>query len=164
LVALDRTRQVAFAERHPPATRMRAAEFLRRVLEKLPYNVPTVLPDNGVPFTLQSPQVFPGGHRFDRVCRAFGVAHRLTRPAPPLQGQVERFHRPLKEAPGQRYHYQTRAQLNEPLPAFLRAYHHAKRLKRRRGLPPPEVVWAQWQKNPASLTRYPTHLTLALYS
>ena len=69
-VAMDRTSKVAFAELHPQAKRVVAAEFLRRVLDKLPYQVPTVLPDNGVPFTPQPQQWLPGGHRFDRLCRA----------------------------------------------------------------------------------------------
>ena len=55
-VAIDRTSKVAFAELQPRATRMVAADFLRRVLEKVPYKVPTVLTDNGVPFPLQPHQ------------------------------------------------------------------------------------------------------------
>ena len=55
-MAIDRTSKVAFAELPPRATRMVAADFLRRVLEKLPYKVHTVLTDNGVPFTLQPHQ------------------------------------------------------------------------------------------------------------
>ena len=50
-VAIDRTSKVAFAERHPRAKRVVAAEFLRRVLDKLPNKVDTVLTDNGVQFT-----------------------------------------------------------------------------------------------------------------
>ncbi len=38
-VAIDRTSKVAFAELHPRAKRVIAAEFLRRVLDKLPYKV-----------------------------------------------------------------------------------------------------------------------------
>jgi transposase InsO family protein len=164
-VAIDRTSKVAFAELHSRAKRVVAAEFLQRVLEKLPYRVHTVLTDNGVPFTPQPQQHLPGGHSFDRVCRAFGVEHRLTKPAHPwTNGQVERFHRTLKEATVQRYHYQTNDQLNQHLQAFLLAYNHAKRLKRLRGLTPHEFVCAQWQKNPAIFTRDPTHHTLGLYT
>ena len=47
-VAIDRTSKVAFAGRHPRAKRVVAAEFLRRVLDKLPYQVHTALIDNGV--------------------------------------------------------------------------------------------------------------------
>ena len=53
LVAFDRTSKVAFARQLPPrATRLVAADFLRRVLEKLPYKVQPVLTwGNGVQFT-----------------------------------------------------------------------------------------------------------------
>jgi transposase InsO family protein len=164
-VAIDRTSKVAFAELQPRATRMIAADFLRRVLEKLPYKAHTVLTDNGVPFTLQPPQGFAGGHSFDRICRAFGGEHRLTNPAHPwTNGPVERFHRTRKEATVPRYHSPTTAQLNEPRHAFLLAYNQAKRLKRLRGLTPHDYVCAQGQMNPAIFTRDPTQLTRGLYS
>ena len=164
-VAIDRTSKVAFAELHPRATRMVAADFLRRVLEKLPYKAHTVLTDNGVPFTPQAHQFLPGGHSFDRICRKYGVEHRLTKPAHPwTNGQVERMNRTIKEATVKRFHYQSTDELNEHLQAFLLAYHHAKRLKTLRGLTPHEFVCAQWQKNPTIFTRDPTHLTLGLYS
>ena len=140
---------------------MVAAEFLRRVLDKLPYHVHTVLTDNGVQFTPQPHQFLPGGHRFDRICREYGVEHRLTKPVHPwTNGQVERMNRTIKEATVKRFHYQTTAELNEHLQAFLLAYNHAKRLKTLRGLTPHEFVCAQWQKNPTIFTRDPTHLTL----
>jgi hypothetical protein len=43
---MDRTSNVAFAELPPRAKRVVAAEFLRRVLDKLPYQAHTVLTDN----------------------------------------------------------------------------------------------------------------------
>ena len=148
---------MAFAELHPRAKRVVAAEFLRRVLDKLPYKVHTVLTDNGVQFTLQAHQSFPGGHSFDRVCRAYGVEHRLTKPAHPwTNGQVERMNRTIKEATVQRFHYQSTDELNEHLQAFLLAYNHAKRLETLRGLTPHEFICAHF-------TRDPTHLTLGLY-
>ena len=163
-VAIDRTSKVAFAELHPRAIRVVAAEFLRRVMDKLPYKVHTVLTDNGLQFTPQAHQFLPVGHRFDRICRAYGVEHRLTKPAHPwTNGQVERLNRTIKEATVQRFHYQTTEELNEHLQAFLLAYNHAKRLKTLHGLTPHEFVCAQWQKTPTIFTRNPTHLTLGLY-
>ena len=50
-VAIVRTSKVTFAELHPRAKRVVAAEFLRWVLDKLPYWVHTVLTDNGVQVT-----------------------------------------------------------------------------------------------------------------
>ena len=82
-VAIDRTSKVAFAELHPRAKRVVAAEFLRRVLDKLPCKVHTVLTDNGVQFAPQAHQFLPGRHRFGRIYREYGVGHRLTKPAHP---------------------------------------------------------------------------------
>jgi hypothetical protein len=87
-VAIDFRQQSRLCRTAAP--RMIAANFLRRVLEKLPYKAHTVLTDNGVQFTLQPPQWFAGGHRFDRICRAFGVEHRLTNPAHPWRGLTAR--------------------------------------------------------------------------
>ena len=70
-----------FAELYPHAKRVVAAEFLRRVLDKLPYQVHPVLTDNGVQFTPQVHQFLPGGYSYDRICREYGVEHRLTKPA-----------------------------------------------------------------------------------
>ena len=46
--AIDRTSKLAFAELHPQATQAIAVDFLRRVLEQIPYKVHQLLTDNGV--------------------------------------------------------------------------------------------------------------------
>ena len=46
-----RARRCTAAEWHPRAKRVVAAEFLRRVLDKLPHKVHTILTDNGVQFS-----------------------------------------------------------------------------------------------------------------
>ena len=61
------------------------------------------------------------------------------------------------------YHYQTTAQLNEHLQAFLLAYNHGKRLKRLRGKTPHEFICQQWHLNPTIFIRDPTQLILGLY-
>ena len=164
-VAIDRTSKMAFAELQPQATKMLAAEFLRRVLAKLPYRVHTGLTDNGIQFGNMRHQPWAFRHIFDRICTEHGIEHRFTKPGHPwTNGQVERMNRTIKEATVHRYHYQTTAELNEHLQTFLLAYNHAKRLKTLRGLTPPEFICAQWQKNPVNFNQDPTHLTLGLYS
>ena len=113
-MVIERTSKAAFAGLHPRAKRVVAAEFLRRVLGKLPCRDHTVLTDNGVQFTLQPHQFPPGGHGCARIGRAYGVAHRLTKPAHPwTKGRVERLNRTRKEAAVQRYHYRTTDELNQ---------------------------------------------------
>ena len=154
-VAIDRTSKVAYAELHPRAKRVVGSEFLRRVLDKLPHRVHTVLTDSGVHFTPQPHQYLHGGYRFDRICLEYGVEHRLTKPAHSWTNcQVERMNRTIKEATVKCYHYQTTAELNEHLQSFFLTHNHAKRLKTLRGLTPHEFVCTQWQKEPDYL--YPT--------
>ena len=163
-VAIDRTRKVAFAGLHPRAKRVVAAEFLRRVFDKLSYKVRIVLMDNGVQFTPRAHPFLPDGHRFDRICWEYGVEHRLTKPVHPwTNGQVARMNRPIKKATIQCFPDQTTQELNEHLQAFLLVYNHTRRLKTLRGLPPPHTfVCAQWQKNPITLIHDPTQSSLGL--
>ena len=51
IVAIDRVSKFAFAELHERATRRIAADFLRRLVERVPYAIHTVLTDNGFQFT-----------------------------------------------------------------------------------------------------------------
>ena len=50
-VAIDRTAKFAFAELHERATRKIAGDFLRRLIDLVPYKIHTVLTDNGTRFT-----------------------------------------------------------------------------------------------------------------
>jgi len=51
-------------------------------------------------------------NRFDQICRAHDIEHRLTKPNHPwTNGQVERMNRTLKEATVKRYHYDSHDQL-----------------------------------------------------
>ena len=50
-VAIDRVSKFAFAELHEKATRRIAAEFLRHLIDAVPYKIHTVLTDNGTHFT-----------------------------------------------------------------------------------------------------------------
>jgi transposase InsO family protein len=163
-VAIDRPSKVAFAEVQPRATKIVAADFLRRVLAARPYKVHKVLTDHGTQFGNRPHQPYAGRHLFDRVCDEHGLEHRFPKPAHPwTNAQGERLNRPLKEATVRPYHSETTEHLNEHWQAFLLAYHHAKRRKTLSALTPHAFVCAQGQNNPSIFTRDPTHLTLGLY-
>ncbi len=129
--------------------------MLADLLETVPYRVHTVLTDNGIQFTHTPGTSTSSVHVFDRVCRANGIEHRLTRPNHPLgdpmiavpagtdrqlccrwtNGQAERMNRTIKEATVRTFHYASADELKRRLDAFLLAYNHARRLKTLRAKP-----------------------------
>jgi transposase InsO family protein len=173
LVAIDRTSKFAFAELHERATRRVAADFLRRLIEAVPYRIHTVLTDNGTHFTdptgdgwrpedirrmLANKERFRC-HSFELACAQNDIDHRLTKPNHPwTNGQVERMNRTLKEATVRRYHYETHDQLRAHLKTFLGAYNFAKRLKTLKGLTVFEFISEKWNSEPERFRLHPDHL------
>jgi IS30 family transposase len=162
-VAIDRTSKFAFAELHERMTRQVAAEFLRHLIAAVPYQIHTILTDNGIQFTNRPSDRYAFPLLFDRICAQHGIEHRLTKPNHPwTNGQVERMNRTLKEATVYRYYYDTHPQLREHLATFLMVYNFAKRLKTLNGLTPYEYLCQQWQQQPERFLYDPSHLTLGL--
>ncbi|MGU3408443.1 IS481 family transposase [Methylobacterium brachiatum] len=155
-VAIDRTTKFAFVELHEKATRRVAGDFLRHLIEAVPYKVHTVLTDNGTHFTtpgnvdsaasliaasLIKEAIAAGetvrAHSFESACARNDIDHRLTKPRHPwTNGQVVRMNRTIKDATAKRYHYDSHEQLRAHLPDFVSAYNFARRLKTLRGLTP----------------------------
>ena len=110
------------------------------MLEAVPYQVHTILTDNGIQFAEQSRNrntIYSRPVRFDMICEADGIEQRLTKPNHPwTNGQVERMNRTIKEATVKRFHYQNQDQLRTHLADFLAAYNFARRLKSLNGLTP----------------------------
>jgi integrase-like protein len=162
-VAIDRTSKFAYAELHPEAMKTVAAQFLCHLIAAVPYQLHTVLTDNGIQFTNRQRDHDAFQHIFVRVCQEHGIEHRLTKTNRPwTNGQVERMNRTLKEATVKKYEYQTHQHLKEHLYAFLMAYNVAKRLKTLRGLTPYESIGQCWHKEPERFTVNPCHHTLGL--
>src|SRR5436309_10405331 len=154
-VAIDRTSKLAFARLETKADGHTASNFLGALIEAVPYQIHTVLTDNGIQFchaprNRSGPTARYSVHMFDRVCRENGIEHRLTKPNHPwTNGQVERMNRTLKDATVKRYHYDTHRQIREHLEALLNAYNFAKRLKTLRGLTPYEHICKAWADQPS---------------
>ena len=102
-VAIDRTSKFAVAQLVDKANRKTAWEFLETVLEAIPYKVHTILTDNGIQFCEQPRNrntAYSRPMRFDMICAANGIEHRLTKPNHPwTNGQVERMNARLKTRP-----------------------------------------------------------------
>jgi transposase InsO family protein len=171
-VAIDRVSKFAFAELHERATRRIAADFLRRLIELVPYKIHTVLTDNGTHFTtpgnkrsatqdiklaIQIGERFRA-HSFELACAQSDIDHRLTKPNHPwTNGQVERMNRTIKEATVRRYYYESHHRLRTHLATFLDAYNFARRLKTLNGLTPFEHICKAWTEQPLRFRLNPTH-------
>jgi hypothetical protein len=177
-VAIDRVSKFAFAELHERATRRIAAEFLRRLIDCVPFRIHTVLTDNGFQFTpprggwsvgeiqqlLANHQPFRA-HAFDLACAQHAIEHRLTKFNHPwTNGQVERMNRTIKDATVRRFYYETHDSLRAHLTTFLEAYNFATRLKSLRGLTPFERICQLWTEQPERFRLNPFHHTPGMNS
>ena len=157
-VAIDRTSKFAFVRPVPKAGKLAAAQFLRDLIEAVPYRVHTVLTDNGIQFTGPARDVHDMLHIFDRVCREHAIEHRLTKVNHPwTNGQVERMNRTIKDATVRRYHYDGHDQLRDHLVDVLAAYNFARRLKTLGGLTPYEFICKAWTSQPDRFKLDPIH-------
>jgi transposase InsO family protein len=157
-VAIDRTSKFAFVRLVESAGEMEAAQFLRDLIEAVPYRIHTVLTDDGVQFTPRRQDIHDSRHIFDRVCDEHGIEHRLTKVNHPwTNGQVERMNRTIKDATVKRYHYDSHDQLRAHLRLFVDAYNHARRLKALRGLTSYEFIHQTWTREPGRFRFDPSH-------
>ena len=162
-VAIDRTSKFAFVELHEKATTGVSGEFLRRLIEAVPYRVHTVLTDNGIQFTTPGaggsavPEIRDAmargepfrAHAFEYACAKASIDHRTTKPKHPwTNGQVERMNRTIKDATVKRFHYDDHEQLRRHLADFVAAYNFGRRLKTLKGLTPYEFICKRWTAEP----------------
>lgn len=163
-VAIDRTSKFVYVELLSKYGKQESAEFLRNLIEAVPYKIHTILTDNGIQFTNRKTDRHAFEHIFDRICRENAIEHRLTKVAHPwTNGQVERMNRTLKEATVKRFYYETHEHLKTHLAAFVNAYNFAKRLKTLKGLTPYEFIIKQWTDEPEKFRLNPIHHTPELY-
>lgn len=171
-VAIDRTSKFAFVQLHPKATTAVAGDFLRALIQAVPYKMHTVLTDNGIHFTdpaggawtpVELKDMMARGvpfraHAFEYACACNDIDHRLTKPKHPwTNGQVERMNRTIKDATVKRFYYETHEQLQKHLADFVDAYNFARRLKTLRGLTPYEFICKCWTTEPHRFNLNPLH-------
>ena len=129
-VAIDRTSKFTFVELHRQAKRRTAGDFLRHLIEAVPYKITIVLTDNGTHFTtpgaggsavpliresMANGELFRA-HAFEYACAQADIDHRTTKPKHPwTNGQVERMNRTIKDATVKRYHYDDHEHLERRL-------------------------------------------------
>jgi hypothetical protein len=110
--------------------------------------------------------------RFDMICEANGIEHRVTKPNRPWShedqksvqwtdfpsgGQVERMNRTIKKATVKRFHQDSHDQLRTHLADFMAAYNFARQLKTLGGLTPYEYICRVWTSEPDRFILDPFH-------
>lgn len=75
----------------------------------------------------------------------------------PVNGQVERMNRTIKEATVQRYHYGDHEPLDRHLANFVSAHNYGRRLNTLKGLTPYEFICKTWASEPERFTLNPHH-------
>ena len=89
--------------------------------------------------------------RFDMICEANGIEHRLTKPNHPwTNGQVERMHRTIKDANVKCFHWDASRRLHGSL-------QFARRLKTLGGLTLYEYICKIWTSAPDRFILNPIH-------
>lgn len=162
-VGIDRTSKFVYVELLEKYGKTEAAQFLRNLVQVVPYKIHTILTDNGIQFTNRKVDKHAWMHIFDRICHENQIDHRLTKVSHPwTNGQVERMNRTLKEATVKRYYYNTHNQLKQHLYAFVNAYNFAKRLKTLKGLTPYEFIIKISQSEPERFNINPNQHSLGL--
>lgn len=162
-VAIDRTSKFVYVELLEKYGKAEAAQFLRNLVEVVPYKIHTILTDNGVQFTNRKVDIHAWTHIFDRICDENKIEHRLTKVNHPwTNGQVERMNRTIKEATVKRYYYNSHDQLRQHLYSFVNAYNFAKRLKSLKGLTPYEFIIKSWKAEPKRFKVNPNQHILRL--
>jgi transposase InsO family protein len=166
-LAIDRVSKFVHVAFFDANTKLNGAAFLREVVAAFPYQLHTVLTDNGMAFAdlpknrgrYPAIEAIFGGHIFDRVCEEHGITHKLTRPYHPwTNGQAERMNRTVKEATVKAFHYPDLDALKAHVLAFVRAYNFAKHLKALRWRTPFQAVLDAWTKDRSIFRINPHHL------
>jgi transposase InsO family protein len=160
-VGIDRTSKFAATQLVDKADRRTAWEFLEHLLKAVPYRIHTILTDNGIQFAEQPRNRNTGWSRqmrFDKICEANDIEHRLTKPNHPwTNGQVERMNRTIKEATVKRFHYDSHDQFRTHIDDFMAAYNFARRLKTLSGLTFYEYIAKIWTSEPDRFIANPIH-------
>lgn len=166
-VGIDRTSKFAVTQLINKADRKTVWEFLEHLMAVVPYRIHTILTDNGIQFAEQPRNrntIYSRPMRFDMICGANRIKHRLTKPNHPwTSGQVERMNRSIKDVTVKRSHYDSHNQLRTHLDDFMAAYNLARRLKMLNGLTPPyEYIYKIWTSEPNRFILNPIHQMLGL--
>ncbi|XZG71924.1 IS481 family transposase [Chitinibacteraceae bacterium HSL-7] len=134
-VAIDRATRWVFVQIKPNKTAAAARSFLSALTKAAPFNVHTLLTDNGSEFTdrlFNKQKQASGEHECDQLCAALGIEHRLTKPRhPQTNGMVERFNGRISEVLAT-HRFESGEDLAQTLTRYVWLYNQQLALQHRR--------------------------------
>jgi Integrase core domain len=130
-VAIDRATRWVFMHIYPDQTEQSSVDFLSRLQLNAPMKITKLLTDNGSQFTDRSihkraskKREPTGRHKFDVLCKALDIEHRLISPRhPQTNDMVERFNASISEVV-QPTRFTSAAELQATLKNYEHAYNH----------------------------------------
>ncbi|WP_260674359.1 IS481 family transposase [Comamonas aquatica] len=127
-VAIDRATRWVFIAIKQYKTAASAKAFLAAVRKAAPFQIRTILTDNGKEFTDRlfgsRSRQSTGEHEFDQLCQSLGIEHRLTKPkTPQTNGMIERFNGRLSQVL-RSHHFNSAEDLGKTLHRFVWLYNH----------------------------------------
>jgi transposase InsO family protein len=130
-VAIDRATRLMYYKVYRSKTVTSATDFLNECARFFPFAITHTLTDNGTEFTnrFSRGQTEPtGNHRFDKLCKALEIDHRLTEPfTPQTNGMVERANGLIKDRTVKIQNYNNLQEMIADLDKFLLFYLFARR-------------------------------------
>lgn len=166
-VGIDRVCKYAYVELHERMTQVVARDFLEALIKECPFNIHTILTDNGAQFTyaLLAEHLRPKNkiHMFDAACAKHKIKHKLTKFRHPwTNGQVEIMNKKIKAHTTKIYHYDTVDGLRKHLMAYLLAYNFQRPLKALEYKSPYDSVIAWYKRKPHLFRQKPTQKIMGL--
>lgn len=108
-----------------------ALDFLKSLIEAVPFRIQGIKTDNGAIFTnrytgyYKSARAFPRMHIFTNRCREYDITHYLIDPGKPAQnGKVERSHRTDREEFWNRVTFRSLSELKRKQSAYVDWYNN----------------------------------------
>ena len=166
-VAVDRATRMAYLHVYDSYASASACDFLERCRAFFPFAVHTVLTDNGAQYTLKAAasKKHARGCRtpFEQMCRRCAIQHKTTRPyTPKTNGLVERVNGLIQSETIKRHRYQSQAERDQALTAWMNHYNLTRRHRRIPiGAMTPLEAAGRWQaRQPNLFSRLPSRNTL----
>jgi len=126
--AIDRATRWVYVESLKDKSATAATGFLKRLIDKAPFKITTLLTDNGKEFTdrfcAAGERQPTGSHAVDQVCADNHIEHRLTKPrTPQTNGMIERFNGRIADVL-RTHRFDSAASLQATLKRFVYLYNH----------------------------------------